>query len=74
MEKLFFNIDQVVNISFLTEKQNALPSNAIDLIISEVEENDLGSLKASVNLGKSQIYKNLNQIIESFDPSLVKNL
>ena len=74
MEKLFFNIDQVVNISFLTEKQNVLPSNAIDLIISEVDEKDLGSLKASVNLGKSQIYKNLNQIIESFDPSLVKNL
>ena len=65
MQKLYFNLDQIVNISFLEEKQNSLPSNAVALIISEVNQKDLGSLKAAVNLGKSEIYKNLNQIVES---------
>ena len=66
MQILYFNLDQIVNISFLEEKQNSLPSNAVALIISEANEKDLGSLKATVNLGKREIYNNLNQIVESY--------
>jgi glutamine synthetase adenylyltransferase len=65
VENLFFKLDQVVNICFEDEKQDYLPSAAIILIITETNEKDLGSLKASVNLSKKEIHKNLNQMLES---------
>lgn len=65
VENLFFRLDQIVNICFEDEKQDYLPSAAIILIITETNEKDLGSLKASVNLSKKEIHKNLNQMLES---------
>ena len=65
VENLFFKLDQVVNICFEDKKQDYLPSAAIILIITETNEKDLGSLKASVNLSKKEIHKNLNQMLES---------
>ena len=65
IEKLFFKLDQIVNICFEDEKQDFLPSNAILKIIKETNEKDLGSLKATVNLGKKEVHKNLNQILVS---------
>ena len=65
VENLFFRLDQIVNICFEDEKQDYLPSAAIILIITETNEKDLGSLKASVNLSKIEIHKNLNQMLES---------
>ena len=50
--KLFFKLDQVVNICFMNEKQNNLPNAAINLLINELNEKDLGSLKASISQGK----------------------
>ena len=49
----------------MAQKQDYLPSAAIILIITETNEKDLGSLKASVNLSKKEIHKNLNQMLES---------
>jgi len=66
IENLYFKIDQVVNISFLDQKQDNLPPNAVSLLITELGEKDLGSLKASVKSGKNEIFKNLIQIIESY--------
>ena len=65
MEKLFFTLDQIVNICFEDEKQSSLPSNAILKILKETNEKDLGSLKATVYLGKKEVHKNLNQLLES---------
>ena len=65
VENLFFKLDQVVNICFEDEKQDYLPSAAIILMITETNEKDLGSLKATVNLSKIEIHKNLNQMLES---------
>ena len=62
IEKLFFKLDQIVNICFEDEKQDFLPSNAILKIIKETNEKDLGSLKASVNLGKKEVHKNLKKL------------
>ena len=58
-------MDQVVNICFVNEKQNNLPNAAINLLINELNEKDLGSLKASINQGKINIFNTLNKIIES---------
>ncbi|MDC1023424.1 hypothetical protein OAR00_02595, partial [Alphaproteobacteria bacterium] len=65
MEKLFFKLDQIVNVCFENEKQDALPSNAVLKLIKETHEKDLGSLKATINLGKKEIHKNLNLVLES---------
>jgi len=64
MEKLFFKLDQIMNICFLDEKQDNLPSKAINLLNSATDEKDLGSLKSSVKQGKNEIYNVLNQILE----------
>ena len=64
-EKLFFKLDQIVNICFENEKQDYLPTTAVILITIETNEKDLGSLKALVNFSKQEIYKNLNQVLES---------
>ena len=65
IEKLFFKLDQIVNICFENEKQDYLPTTAVILITIETNEKDLGSLKALVNFSKQEIYKNLNQVLES---------
>jgi hypothetical protein len=65
IEKLFFKLDQIVNICFEDEKQDYLPTTAVILITIETNEKDLGSLKALVNFSKQEIYKNLNQVLES---------
>ena len=49
----------------MNEKQNNLPNAAINLLIKELNEKDLGSLKASVNHGKVDIFNTLNKILES---------
>ncbi len=49
----------------MAEKQDSLPSAALDLLINELDEKDLGSLKALVNQGKIDIFNNLNKILES---------
>ena len=46
-------------------KQNHLPNAAIKLLINELDEKDLGSLKASISQGKINIYNTLNKILES---------
>ena len=65
LESIFFRLDQVVNICFMNDKQNNLPNAAINLLINELNEKDLGSLKASVNQGKIDIFNTLNKILES---------
>ena len=65
LESIFFRLDQVVNICFVNEKQNNLPKAAINLLINELNEKDLGSLKASISQGKINIFNTLNKIIES---------
>ena len=65
LESIFFQLDQVVNICFVNEKQNNLPNAAINLLINELNEKDLGSLKASISQGKINIFNTLNKIIES---------
>ena len=65
LENIFFKLDQVVNICFMEEKQDSLPSAAINLLINELNEKDLGSLKALVNQGKKDIFNTLNKILES---------
>jgi len=65
LESIFFRLDQVVNICFVNEKQNNLPNAAINLLINELNEKDLGSLKASISQGKINIFNTLNKIIES---------
>ena len=65
LENIFFKLDQVVNICFMEEKQDSLPSAAINLLTNELNEKDLGSLKASVNKGKTDIFNTLNKILES---------
>ena len=65
LERIFIQLDQVVNICFVNEKQNNLPNAAINLLINELNEKDLGSLKASISQGKINIFNTLNKIIES---------
>ena len=65
LENVFFKLDQIVNICFMAEKQDNLPSAAINLLINELDEKDLGSLKALVSQGKTDIYNTLNKILES---------
>ena len=65
MKALYFNLDQIMNICFEDNKQEHLPSNAVNILIKETNEKDLGSLKATVNLGKKEIYKFLNEVVES---------
>ena len=65
LENIFFKLDQIVNICFMEEKQDNLPSAAISLLINELNEKDLGSLKALINQGKTDIYNTLNKILES---------
>ena len=65
LESIFFRLDQVVNICFVNEKQNNLPIAAINLLINELNEKDLGSLKASISQGKINIFNTLNKILES---------
>ena len=36
----------------MAEKQDSLPSAAVNLLINELDEKDLGSLKALVSQGK----------------------
>ena len=49
----------------MEEKQDSLPSAAVSLLINELNEKDLGSLKALVNQGKTDIFNTLNKILES---------
>ena len=49
----------------MAEKQDSLPSAAVNLLINELDEKDLGSLKALVSQGKTDIYNTLNKILES---------
>ena len=63
--KLFFKIDQVINICFLKEKQDYLPNKAVSILIKETNNKDLGSLKAYVNQSKIEIYSILNYIVDS---------
>ena len=65
MKALYFNLDQIMNVCFEDNKQEHLPSNAVNILIKETKEKDLGSLKATVNLGKKEIYKFLNEVVES---------
>ncbi len=65
LENVFFKLDQVINICFMKEKQDNLPSAAVNLLINELDEKDLGSLKALVSQGKIDIYNTLNKILES---------
>ena len=65
LENVFFKLDQIVNICFMAEKQDSLPSAAVNLLINELDEKDLGSLKALVSQGKTDIYNTLNKILES---------
>ena len=65
MKALYFNLDQIMNICFEDNKQEHLPSNAVNILIKETNEKDLGSLKATVSLGKKEIYKFLNEVVES---------
>ena len=65
MKALYFNLDQIMNICFEDNKQEHLPSNAVNILINETNEKDLGTLKAYVNQGKKEIYKFLNDIVES---------
>ena len=65
LENVFFKLDQIVNICFMQEKQESLPSAAVNLLINELDEKDLGSLKALVSRGKTDIYNTLNKILES---------
>ena len=65
VENIFFKLDQVVNICFEDEKQDYLPTTAVILITIETNEKNLGSLKALINFSKQEIYKNLNQVLES---------
>ena len=62
MKALYFNLDQIMNICFEDNKQEHLPSNAVNILIKETNEKDLGSLKATVSLGKKEIYKFLNEV------------
>jgi glutamine synthetase adenylyltransferase len=64
MKSLFFNLDQIMNICFEDNKQEHLPSNAVNILIKETNEKDLGSLKATVILGRKEIYKFLNEVVE----------
>jgi glutamate-ammonia-ligase adenylyltransferase len=64
MKSLFFNLDQIMNICFEDNKQEHLPSNAVNILIKETNEKDLGSLKATVKLGRKEIYKFLNEVVE----------
>ena len=45
-------------------KQNHLPNAAIKLLINELDEKDLGSLKGK-SQGKINIFNTLNKILES---------
>ena len=45
MKALYFNLDQIMNICFEDNKQEHLPSNAVNILIKETNEKDLGSLK-----------------------------
>ena len=65
LENVFFKLDQIVNICFIGEKQDSLPSAAVNLLINELDEKDLGSLKALVIQGKTDIYNTLNKILET---------
>ena len=65
LENVFFKLDQVVNICFMKEKQESFPSDAVNLLINELDEKDLGSLKALVSRGKIDIYNTLNKILET---------
>ena len=65
MENVFFKTDQIVNICFFDKKQSHLPIDAINILIKEVNVKDLGSLKSLINLGKIEIFKLLNRILES---------
>ena len=65
LENVFFKLDQIVNVCFMNKKQDTLPSAAINLLINELNEKDLGSLKALVNQGKIDIFNTLNKILES---------
>ena len=65
LESIFLRLDQVVNICFVNEKQNNLPNAAITLLINELNEKDLGSLKALISQGKINIFNTLNKIVES---------
>jgi len=65
MKALYFNLDQIMNVCFEDNKQEHLPSNAVNILIKETKEKDLGSLKATVNQGKKEIYKFLNEVVES---------
>ncbi len=65
LENVFFKLDQVVNICFMEEKQDNLPSAAVNLLINELDEKDLGTLKALVSQGKIDIYNTLDKILES---------
>ena len=65
LESIFFRLDQIVNICYVDEKQNNLPNAAINLLINELNEKDLGSLKASISQGKIDIFNTLNKILES---------
>lgn len=67
MEKLFFKLDQIMNICYLDEKQDHLPLSAISILNFETNNKDLGSLKSSINLGKIEIYNTLNEIIERLE-------
>ena len=67
MEKMFFKLDQIMNICYLDEKQDDLPLKAISILNSETNKKDLGSLKSSINLGKIEIYNTLNEIIERLE-------
>ncbi|MGA0411299.1 MAG: hypothetical protein ACO3NN_00750 [Candidatus Puniceispirillales bacterium] len=65
MENLYFILDQIMNTCFEEKKQDHLPSNAINLIIKETNEKDLGSLKATIMSGKKELYNCLNDVVES---------
>ena len=67
MEKMFFKLDQIMNICYLDEKQDHLHLKAISILNSETNKKDLGSLKSSINLGKIEIYNTINEIIERLE-------
>ena len=71
VESLYFKIDQVVNICFLDNKQDNLPSQAVNLLIKETVTRDLGSLKAYVKKSKLEIFKILSSIVDSYNDTSI---
>jgi glutamine synthetase adenylyltransferase len=65
MQDLYFYLDQIMNICFEEKKQDHLPSKAVNMLIKETNEKDLGTLKATVKLGRKELYSFLNEIVES---------